>query len=623
MRELIIPGFILMIIGGMLFPLPPFAIDFFLIGSLVFSFLLLLVTVRISEPLRLSSFPTILLLVTLFRLSLNVATTRAILGSGEAGGVIATFGASVVGESLVVGLVVFIIVTIVQFIVVAKGAERVAEVSARFALDAMPGRQMSIDADVRSGLLALSEAKGRRSDLQAESKLYGALDGAMKFVKGDAIAGILITSINIVGGFLTGVFLHGLSLNESISQYVLLSVGDGLISQIPALLNALSAGIIVTRVVRGDDRSLANEIPEQVASLPNFGVIALIISLGLSALFGIPALIFSVIPITLLILAYRRRRKAAKIVHEEVVNFLPRLPDPLNLIIDCKVFTDKILTTKSLTNVVERFRSECQLRTGIILAIPQARLSDENNEEGLNNYKVKLELFGEESGEIILSEEGAKEELHNFLLKNFLENKVLFINDTQTRKLLEFCESFVPEPAASLLSTGRISLTQVTEVIRALVKEDISIRNLPVIFQAIAENVPKVGVGRVLLEEVRISLSKSIQSTLSLQGETLLCAVLDTELDLEIGEAERRGEDSLVTLLSISDSLVSLPVNLPLITSRAARMRLREFFEARRIQQKVVAYEEVNTLNLQSDVIIQKLPSPLKLVGGPNYREAA
>ncbi|MCB0320100.1 MAG: FHIPEP family type III secretion protein, partial [Bdellovibrionales bacterium] len=210
MKELILPVGLIAIIACMLLPLPSFVVDSLLVMNLLFAILLVVSSLYLTNPIRLSSLPTIILLATLYRLALNISTTRKILGSGDAGEMIDLFGQLLMQGEIVVGLVIFLVISLVQFIVIAKGAERVAEVSARFTLDALPGKQMAIDADVRSGLIDLDTAKRKREDLQVESRFYGALDGAMKFVKGDAIAGLVITAVNIVGGFGVGMLVRGM-----------------------------------------------------------------------------------------------------------------------------------------------------------------------------------------------------------------------------------------------------------------------------------------------------------------------------------------------------------------------------------------------------------------------------
>ena len=273
------------VIVMMALPLPAWSLDMLVAVNIALAVLLLLVALFIPTPLAFSTFPAVLLVTTLFRISLNVATTRQILLHAHAGDIIAAFGRLVVGGSLVVGLVVFLIITVVQFIVVAKGAERVAEVSARFTLDAMPGKQMSIDADLRAGMLSQAEAVQRRRELVQESQFYGAMDGAMKFVKGDAIAGIVIVLVNLLGGIAIGTLSMGLGFGAAVHKFSVLSIGDGLVTQIPALFVSIAAGIAITRTAPDGSANLGQQIGRQLGGQPR----ALLMSAGVMVLFaGVP-----------------------------------------------------------------------------------------------------------------------------------------------------------------------------------------------------------------------------------------------------------------------------------------------------------------------------------------------
>lgn len=277
---LMLMGIIFMII----LPLPVFVIDMLIVTNLTIAMVLLMMSVYVGSPLDFASFPAVLLLSTLFRLALAISTTRLILLQADAGRVIETFGNFVVGGNLIIGMVIFLIITVVQFIVITKGAERVAEVSARFSLDAMPGKQMSIDGDMRAGVIDMDEARRRRGRVEKESQMFGSMDGAMKFVKGDAIAGIIIIGVNLVGGLSVGILQRGLSVAEAAHLYSILTIGDGLVQQIPGLMIALTAGIIVTRVDSEDnDANLADNITGQIISKPR----SILVAGGIIALFGL------------------------------------------------------------------------------------------------------------------------------------------------------------------------------------------------------------------------------------------------------------------------------------------------------------------------------------------------
>ena len=261
--DVFVAVFVLCIALLLLVPLPTMLLDFLIAFNIGFSLLLLLIGLSLQNALSLLTFPTLLLLSTLFRLSLNVASTRLILSEGEAGDVIRSFGTFLISGKLAVGLIIFLIITVVNFIVIARGASRVSEVSARFVLDSLPGKQMAIDSELRMGTISAEEAKLKREELRKESQLFGSMDGAVKFVQGDAIAGIFITFVNIFGGMYLGI-KNGLSFEDAVQTYTMLTVGDGLVTQIPALFISICAGIIVTRVSSGKDSTLGSDLFSQV-----------------------------------------------------------------------------------------------------------------------------------------------------------------------------------------------------------------------------------------------------------------------------------------------------------------------------------------------------------------------
>lgn len=275
-------------------PLNPTLLDFLLIVNISLSVLILLLSMFTREALEFSAFPTLLLIMTLFRLALNISSTRLILSNnGEAGAVIRTFGGFVIGDNIAVGLIIFLIIIVIQFIVITKGAERVAEVAARFTLDAMPGKQMAIDADLNAGLITEEQARIRRNKIQREADFYGSMDGASKFVKGDAIVGILITVINLAGGIIIGITMSGLTIDEVIRRYTFATVGDGLVSQIPALLISTATGIIVTRAA--SENNLGHELNRQMTAHPTILLLSGVMIFALGLIPGLPKL-----PITLL-----------------------------------------------------------------------------------------------------------------------------------------------------------------------------------------------------------------------------------------------------------------------------------------------------------------------------------
>src|SRR5690606_19207485 len=306
----------------MLVPLPPVLLSMLIVTNIAIAFSILLISMYTQVALSFSVFPSLLLLTTLFRLGINIAMTRLVLLHGAAGAVVDAFGAFVIGGSLVVGIVVFLILLVVQFVVITNGAGRVAEVAARFTLDAMPGKQMSIDADLNAGLITEHEAKERRARISSEADFYGAMDGASKCVKGDAIAGLIITAINLIGGMTIGMMQLGLAPGDAVGEYAILTVGDGLVSQIPALLISTATGIIVTRAATSDSHLGAN-IGGQLFANPRalFIVSAVLVGFGLTP--GLPRSPFLIIAAMMagagFLVRERTRARAAELAEAQEV----------------------------------------------------------------------------------------------------------------------------------------------------------------------------------------------------------------------------------------------------------------------------------------------------------------
>jgi flagellar biosynthesis protein FlhA len=301
--QLAVPVGVVGIVLLLVVPLPAALLDVLIAVNITASLVILLTSMYVQRPLDFSVFPSLILVFTLFRLGLNVASTRLVLRDGFAGSVIDAFGHFVVGGSLVIGLVIFLILVVIQFVVITNGAGRVAEVGARFTLDAMPGKQMAIDADLNSGLIDENTARQRRADVAAEADFYGAMDGGSKFVKGDAIAGIVITLINLIGGFVIGMVQMGLTLNESLEKFSLLTIGDGLVTQIPALLLSVSTGIVVTRSTAEGDMGTAAS--KQLMQSRSALLIAGCGAIALALLPSMPKLPFVLVGASLIILAQR------------------------------------------------------------------------------------------------------------------------------------------------------------------------------------------------------------------------------------------------------------------------------------------------------------------------------
>ncbi len=294
-RDLVLAILLVLVIFMMILPLPTALVDTLIAINMGLSIVMLMVAVYLRTPVHFTTLPSVLLIATLFRLSLSITTTRLILVQADAGQIVETFGSLVIAGDLIVGLVVFLIITIVQFVVITKGSERVAEVGARFTLDGMPGKQISIDSDLRAGSIDLVEAKRRRTYLEKESQLYGAMDGAMKFVKGDAIAGLIIIAVNLLGGIGIGAFSRGMELRDAVQVYSLLTIGDGLVAQIPALFLSIAAGMIVTRVADEESKDLGTDISQQLLQDRRALQVGAVVLAGFALVPGFPTVIFLVL----------------------------------------------------------------------------------------------------------------------------------------------------------------------------------------------------------------------------------------------------------------------------------------------------------------------------------------
>ncbi len=324
-NDLTMAGLVVVIVSLMILPLPTAVIDTLLAVNISVSVLLLMTTLFIPNAVALSSFPSLLLFTTLFRLSLNISSTKSILLHADAGHIIESFGDLVVGGNLVVGITVFLIITVVQFIVISKGSERVAEVGARFTLDAMPGKQMSIDADLRGGILTADEAKKKRAMLAMESQMHGGMDGAMKFVKGDAIAGLVITLVNMLAGIVVGVMYHGMTAGDAANRFAILSIGDAMVSQIPSLFICVAAGVLITRVADEHEKkpkSLGQEIVGQLTKSDRAMYLAASMTVGFALVPGFPALQFALLASGLAaagnLLSKQRRKAEAQVISKPI-----------------------------------------------------------------------------------------------------------------------------------------------------------------------------------------------------------------------------------------------------------------------------------------------------------------
>ena len=391
-------GIVLMII----IPLPKGVLDVLLALNITLSVVIMLITMFTTNVLQLSVFPTLLLVTTLFRLALNISSTRVILTEADAGSIITAFGDFVVGGNYAVGIIIFIIIVIVNFLVITNGAGRVAEVSARFTLDAMPGKQMSIDADLNSGLIDEATAKSRRQDLQSEADFYGAMDGASKFVKGDAIAGIIITLINIVGGIIIGVMMKGMSAGDAASKYIILTVGDGLVGQIPALLISTSSGILVTR--SGSRDNFGKTFANQLTAFPVVTGIAAILMFSIGIIPGMPKLPFFLAAAAMGVLTYllykeenKKQELAIAMEEDEIVEMERKEPENVMNLISVEPMEVEIgyglipladeTTGGDLLQRIASVRRQCAIEMGIV--VQPIRIRD-NLQLRTNEYVIKI-----------------------------------------------------------------------------------------------------------------------------------------------------------------------------------------------------------------------------------------
>ena len=400
-KDLVLVLGTLLIILILFSPIPPAALDFAIIVNFGLAFTILLLTFYVGKPVDFSTFPSLLLVATLYRLSLNVAATRLILTDGDAGDVIESVGAHAVQGNFVIGLVVFSILVVVQYVVVTSGAQRVSEVAARFTLDSMPGQQMSIDADLNLGLIDQHEAQARRKGLEKEASFYGAMDGASKFVKGDAIAGIIILLINIVGGLIIGMAQHGMGWQEALQRYTLLTIGDGIATQLPALIISIATGIIVTR--SSADRQLSAEIFGQLASVPRIPLIVVGILLALMLLPGMPKWPIAIVAVVGFI-AWRRIRRTApageagdEAGQEQAPGSTPAAPIEVRLGSD---LTEGLAPRQEL--LLDRIAvSRRNLERVYGFAFPQARIREEDR-LGSIDYEIALRGVPHGTGQLFL-----------------------------------------------------------------------------------------------------------------------------------------------------------------------------------------------------------------------------
>ena len=595
--DVVLGLYILVPIIFLIIPIPTFLLDCLILLNIIIALSILFNALFSKEALNMSSFPTILLMTTLFRISLNVGSTRNILLNGYAGNVVETFGNFVGGGNLIVGAVIFLILILIQFIVINKGSERVSEVTARFTLDAMPGKQMAIDADLNTGAITDAQAKERRQKIQDEASFFGAMDGATKYVKGDAAAGLIITAINFVGGLALGVGMQGMAMNEALQKYSILTIGDGLVSQIPSLVISLSTGILVTKVSKESD--LGNVLMKQLFSIPKVMYIvgASMAFLGLATPLQTGICLAYAI---LFIVAGRamEARMEVQDIEEEVAgeeesaeeirrpeNVVSLLQvDPIELEFGYGIIPlADVNQGGDLLDRVVMIRRQVALELGCV--VPMIRLRD-NIQLNPNQYVIKIKGVPVSEGEILFDHymamnpgyveeeitgiptfepsfhlpaiwitEGQRERAESLgytvvdppsiiathlteVIRNHLD-ELLTRQDVQNliNNIQEQNTTLVSELVPKLLSVGEIQ-----KVLQNLLREGISIRDLVTIFETLADNAPTTHDTDVLTEYVRQSLKRAISNKYFPSNEMTSVVTLDPKIEQEIMNSVKQTE---------------------------------------------------------------------------------
>ena len=598
--DILVPVAIVSMLIFMVIPLPTILLDLLLSLSITLSLVIILVSTYIHSPLEFSSFPTVLLLVTLFRLSLNIATTRMILLHGDqgtmaAGRVIKAFGSFVVGGNYVVGAIVFVILVVINFVVITKGSGRIAEVAARFTLDAMPGKQMSIDADLNSGLIDEEEARARRKMIAKEADFYGAMDGASKFVRGDAIAGIIITLINIVGGLTIGVLQNGMSFAQAAQNYTLMTVGDGLAGQIPALIISTAAGIVVSRA--GSDDSLAKGLVSQMLAQPRAIAIAAGVLFVLGLFPGLPTVPFMILSIVVGSTAYmviqKHRasdRKAeemktvkAKVKPQEGLDVLPPL-DILALEVGYGLISMvDVEQDGELLDRIRSLRKQFGYEMGIV--VPPVHIQD-NMQLKPSEYRILLKGNEIAKGELVMNHllamnpgtareeidgiatkeptyglpafwigEGQREDAmtKGYTVVDLSTVVVTHLSDVirrhahellgrqEVQQLLDNVKESHPKVVEELVP-DLLSIGAIVKVLQNLLREQIPVRDLLTILETLADWAPITTDTDMLTEYVRQALARTITRMYQSEDGSLAVITLGQNVETIIANSIKQGE---------------------------------------------------------------------------------
>lgn len=584
------------IVMMMIIPLPSLALDILIAVNITISVIILLITMFTTEVLQFSSFPTLLLVTTLFRLGLNLSSTRLILGEGEGGEIIAAFGSFVVGGNYVVGIIIFLIIIIVQFVVITSGSSRVSEVSARFTLDAMPGKQMSIDADLNSGLIDEVGARDRRKKLQQEADFYGAMDGASKFVKGDAVAGLIITAINIAGGIIIGSVMMGMSIADAAKTFTMLTIGDGLVSQIPALLISTASGILVTR--SGSDDNFGDVIGKQLTTFPKVIAMAAVILFSMFLVPGLPKIPFLILSISTGVGAYfLYKDENEKVIEQmeqeqiEITEIENREPENVMNLINIETMDIEIgyglipLADEGsggdLLQRITSVRRQCAIEMGIVVQPIRIRdnlqlktneyvlkirgtvvakgdlmpnmllcMDPSNGEYGIEGIKTVEPAFGlpaiwinkdsREEAEIKgLTVVDPTTVMVTHLTETIKNNSYQLLGRQEVKMIVDSVKekynAVVEELIPDLMTVGEIQ-----KVLQNLLKERVSIKDMVTILESLADNSRSTKDIELLTEYVRFSLGRSICNPLVDERGVITVITLSPDVEELLSENIQR-----------------------------------------------------------------------------------
>ncbi|SMC04610.1 flagellar biosynthesis protein FlhA [Sulfobacillus thermosulfidooxidans DSM 9293] len=666
LKEAFVPVAAVIAILMLVIPIPPWALDFFLIINIALSIAVLVSTMFINEVLDLSVFPSLLLLTTLFRLALEVTATRLILLSGDPGSVIQTFGRLVVGNNVVVGIIIFIILIVIQFMVITRGAERVSEVAARFTLDAMPGKQMAVDAELNAGLIREQEAKKRRQDIEREADFYGAMDGASKFVRGDAIAGIIIVFINIIGGLIIGLSERHLAITTALNTYTILTIGEGITTQIPALLLSTATGILVTR--SGSQGTLNKDVLNQLTQLPRVLYIVAIV-LFLMAALGLPPFV----PLLLGAIAFyggwqieqrQKAQKAQEIARQNQQNQeLAKKPEAVMQLIGFDVIELEVgvglvplvggQAGQDLRDRIMALRRQITAELGLV--VPPVRVRD-SLELTLNQYRIRirgasvatsevrpdrfLAMGGQElgiDGAILTKDpvfglpaywirEDARDRaelagatvidagsiLVTHLAEVIRHHAHEILDREEVKKLVDYVKLTHPVVVSELIP-DLLTLGEVERVLANLLREKVSIRDMPTILEALADGARTSRDIDLLTEQVRQQLSRHITEPLIKQG-FLHAVVLSPAIEQEMKDALEQTDRGTYLNLdptiaqkvvnALNTQLLKLPQGVPkvVISSPYVRLYFKRLTERLFKDLTVLSYAEI-----QSDIGIKTM----------------